>query len=266
MPRFDQRQGLEFLLFDEFAHFGLDAVVTTRRGGVSSSPFDSLNLGLHVGDDPDLVIENRRRVARAIDVELDHMVFMNQTHGARVGIVDNEMAGRGAQFEENALISTDAMVTTVSDLPLVVLVADCCPLIFLDPTARILGVAHAGWRGVSQDIVGETVGAMSALGADVERLQVAIGPSIERERYEVGDEVIGAIRPLVDVSHEEVVDRSGHRPYLDVARANAELMVSHGIPREHIVVSPIGTGDRRFFSDRASRPCGRFALIATLVS
>jgi len=266
MPRFDQRQGLEFLVFDEFAPFGLDCVVTTRQGGASSVPYDSLNLGLHVGDDPDLVIENRLRTARALDLELDRMVFMNQTHGARVAVVGSEMAGRGTQFEENALISTDAMVTTVSDLPLVVLVADCCPLVFLDPEARVLGVAHAGWRGVAQDIVGETVGAMTKLGAQPDRLFVAIGPSIERQRYEVGDEVIDAVEPFVDPSNEEVVDRSGHRPYLDVARATVEQMVAHGIAREHIAISPVGTGDQRFFSDRASRPCGRFALIATLIS
>lgn len=266
MPRFDQRQGLEFLVFDEFAAFGLDAVVTTRHGGASSAPYDTLNLGLHVGDDPDLVIENRLRAARALDLELDQMVFMNQTHGTRVAVVDREMAGRGAQFGEHALIGTDALVTTVTDLPLVVLVADCCPLVLVDPVARVLGVAHAGWRGTAQDIVGVTMDAMVKLGAQPDRLRAAIGPSIERERYEVGEEVVEALGAVVETTKGGMVDRSGHRPYVDVARANVELMVSHGIAREHVTESPVGTADQRFFSDRANRPCGRFALIATLAS
>jgi polyphenol oxidase len=145
-------------------------VSTTRAGGVSSPPFDSFNLGDHVGDDPAAVAANRARLASAIGLGADRVVWMNQVHGDRVEVVDGP---RDAAFDD-----TDAMVTATPRLALAVVTADCVPVLLADARAGVAGAAHAGRVGAARGIVARTVEAMLRLGAQAADISALLGPAV----------------------------------------------------------------------------------------
>ena len=261
MAELTTRAGLEVLAVAELAELGVDALITTRAGGVSSAPYDSLNLGLHVGDDPDAVLENRSRAAAALEVALDDLVFMDQVHGARVGLVHDADRGRGARAVEHALSATDALVTTTVGLPLVALAADCSTLVLVDPVARVLGVVHAGWRGAVAGTAASAVASMTAQGAAPDRIIAVIGPTIDVAHYEVGHEVADALR---QAGLAEALDLDHQLPHADVAAANRAILLRSGVAAGSITTVAATTQSPLLFSDRAARPCGRFGLIAVL--
>jgi hypothetical protein len=247
---------------------GADVTVTTRQGGVSEAPYDSLNLGLHVGDDPADVVTNRERAAKAFGAGLGELVFARQVHGAAAVVVGGTDAGRGAWAEEDAVADADVLVTSTAGVTLVILVADCVPLALVDPAAGVLAVVHAGWRGTAAGVVGAALDAMAGLGGEAARVRAWVGPGVARDRYQVTDEVRdglqGAMRP--EVLDDGVAKRDGPGHWLvDLAAANRQQLRQHGVPAQQIYDCGVTTTDERFFSDRAVRPCGRFALLARLV-
>ncbi len=152
----------------------------TREGGVSTGNFASLNGNLKGGDSPQSVAENRRRAMATLGAH--HMVGLHQIHGTAVLTVTTGTES-GAQ--------ADAMVTALPGVALGIITADCTPVLFADPQARIIGAAHAGWRGAVAGILEETIAAMRALGA--QHIQAAIGPCIGPASFEVGPEVRAAV-------------------------------------------------------------------------
>ncbi|RLK62198.1 hypothetical protein CLV68_2753 [Actinokineospora cianjurensis] len=152
-------------------------MVTTREGGASQAPYDSFNLGDHVGDDPAAVAANRDRLARELGLPADHLVWMEQVHGRTVGVVDGPVPDK--------LEATDAVVTARPGLALVVLVADCVPVLLADPEAGVVGAVHAGRVGARVGVVPAALAAMVDAGADVRRVEVLLGPSVCGECYEV---------------------------------------------------------------------------------
>lgn len=243
---------------------GVDALVTTRHGGVSTGAYRSLNLGLHVGDDPSAVRENRRRAARALGAGTDQLVFANQVHGTRVAVVTADDAGRGARDAGDAIGGTDALVTRTKGPVLVTLVADCAPILLVDPDAGVLATVHAGWRGAVAGTVVTTVRAMASLGARPAGTFAWIGPTVAAATYEVGPEVAEAARNGLGEHASAVLQPAGERWHFDVAEANGIQLRTAGVPEEHVRRSPFSTGGDHFFSDRAARPCGRFGLLARL--
>ncbi len=238
------RAGLSLFSLDDATARGADVVVTTRAGGVSPPPWDSLNLGDHVGDEPERVAENRRRVAAAMGVEAARLVIARQVHGRSVLDLDE---WRGEPLEG------DALVTTRADLAVAVLVADCVPLLVVDDER--LAVAHAGWRGLADGVVAATL----AHFAWPERVRVVLGPHISPARYQVGPEVAERFADIPDA----VVPDEGDRRRLDLAAVATHQLLDHGVTAEHISIASAVTDDGTvFFSDRAARPCGRFALVA----
>ncbi|MFZ0251630.1 MAG: laccase domain-containing protein, partial [Acidimicrobiales bacterium] len=140
---------IPLLRWDDAPALGAEVAVTTRHGGRSVAPYDTLNLGLHVGDDPAAVVENRARAAGGFGASLDDLVFARQVHGATATVVGAEDRGRGTRSEDDALPHTDIVVTTSHRLTLAILVADCLPLALVDPAAGVLAAVHAGWRGTA---------------------------------------------------------------------------------------------------------------------
>jgi hypothetical protein len=248
-----------------FAGLPLDAVVTTRDGGVSGGPYASLNLGLTVGDDPDLVAENRRRAAASLGLDLADCLFAHQVHGRAVAVVGDADRGRGTTTLDDAP-ACDALVTATPGLGLAALAADCVPLVLYDPGAHVLGVAHAGWRGTAARVVEAAVEAMAGLGAVPGRLVAGIGPAVPADRYQVGDEVAEAIRSgLGDAAGPVLAPDGPGRWRVDLVAANRAVLAGAGVAPERIDPWPGGTGPGTpFFSDRAERPCGRFAVLARL--
>jgi polyphenol oxidase len=229
--------------------FGIDAFVTNRFNGVSHGPYDSLNLADHVGDADEAVAENRRRVAEAIEVSPDRLVTVRQVHGSET--VDARDATRSSE--------ADAIVTEERRVALAILVADCLPLLFVDETSSRFAVVHAGWRGLASGVITRS---LKHIG-DARHIHVFIGPSISMEGYQVGPEVadLFATVPLA------VIADGGDRSRLDLRQVATTQLLAAGVLDEHLVRSrDVTDGGEVFFSDRAQRPCGRFALVARRAS
>src|SRR3954454_2081227 len=152
-------------------------VVTDRRGGRSASPYDSFNLGGHVGDDPAAVAANRDRLAAELSVPVGQLVWMTQVHGTGVAIVEDA--------EENPVADVDALVTTAPGLVLGVLAADCVPVLLADPRAGVVAAVHAGREGVRRGVVPAALAAMTGLGARPADVSVLLGPAVCGSCYEV---------------------------------------------------------------------------------
>lgn len=154
----------------------------SRSGGVSKGLYRGLNVGLGSSDDRGDVMENRTRVSRWFDLDIDRLVTVHQVHSPRVHIATLENRTERPQ--------ADALVTSTPGLVLGVLTADCGPVLFADPEAGIVGAAHAGWRGAFDGVLESTVAAMQGLGARTERIVAVLGPSISQDNYEVGPEFV----------------------------------------------------------------------------
>ena len=153
----------------------------TRQGGVSEGLCASLNCGFTANDDAARVGENRARAMRALDLAPDRLATAKQVHGAEALVVE-------APWPQTALPRADALVTRVPGVALGILTADCVPILFADAEARVIGAAHAGWRGALAGVVEAAVAAMEDLGASAEHTVAAIGPAIAQASYEVGPE------------------------------------------------------------------------------
>jgi len=258
---------VRFLDWPESVALGAAVAVTTRHGGVSERAHGTLNLALHVGDDPERVIVNRERAAHAFGVVLDDLVFAEQVHGVGSAVVGAHERGRGTRGMDDAISSTDILVTTDRGTTLAILVADCVPIALLDPEARVLAVVHAGWRGTAALACTRALEAMGALGARPERVVAFIGPGAHPAHYQVDLEVYRALAAAV-APHPlppEVArpDGPGHWK-VDLMAANRHQLVLAGVTHSHILDCGVTTADDDYFSDRAARPCGRFALLARL--
>jgi YfiH family protein len=245
---------------------GLRAVVTTRHGGVSVAPYDSLNLGDHVGDDPRAVAENRRRVAAALGV--DAITIADQQHGAGVAVVTAENAGRGmagVADSREAFASVDALVTDVPGVALGILVADCAPVLLHDPVRRALGVAHCGRPGVVAGVLAATVRTMAATyGTAPADLVAGIGPCIGFAGYEVGAAEAAAFDELFGPGALTRPTRPGHA-LVDLPGAVRRQLGDLRVGTVHTMDVDTRRSTDVYFSDRAARPCGRFMAIGMLL-
>ena len=160
---------------------GLSHGFFTRAGGVSEGIFASLNCGLGSSDDAASVAENRRRALTQLGFAADRLATCYQVHGAEVAAVT-------APWRHEDRPRADAMVTATPGVALGILTADCAPVLFADPAARVIGAAHAGWRGALSGVLEATVAAMERQGATAGRISAAIGPCIGTASYEVGAE------------------------------------------------------------------------------
>jgi hypothetical protein len=235
--------------FDESAP-GCRFVVTDRHGGVSRAPFDSLNLGGHVGDDAVAVRRNRGLVADALGVEPDHLVFSEQVHGDEVVHVDGPWAGR--------VPTCDALVTTRRDLALAVLVADCVPVLLAAPDEGVIGVAHAGRKGMAAGIALRLVEAMRDLGART--ILGRVGPSVCARCYPVGEQLRDQVAGLWPVTRS--VSWHGE-PSLDVSAGVLEQLWPHCFDVEQLPGCTVERDD--LFSYRRDGCTGRFAGAVRLV-
>jgi len=155
----------------------------TREGGVSDGIYAGLNGGLGSNDDAARIRENRRRMAVALGVSPENLISAHQTHSADAIVATGPWQGPARPM-------ADAIVTATERLAIGVTTADCGPVLFVDPSARVIGAAHAGWRGALKGILESTIAAMEKLGAERGRMVVAIGPMIRQQSYEVGREFI----------------------------------------------------------------------------
>jgi YfiH family protein len=227
-------------------------VVTDRRGGRSRSPYDSFNLGDHVGDDPADVAANRRRVARELAVPEDRLVWMDQVHGTGVAVVDGP--------RDRAVPGTDALVTATPGLLLCVLVADCVPVLLADHETGVVAAVHAGREGVRQGVLPVALSAMASLGARARHVTALLGPAVCGSCYEVPEQVQADV---ARVAPSAAVRTRAGTPGLDLRAGVEEILRKAGIPE--VVHDPRCTvEDRHLFSHRRDGVTGRQAGIVWL--
>jgi YfiH family protein len=227
-------------------------VVTDRRGGRSASPYDTFNLGDHVGDDPADVAANRSRVARELDVPEDRLVWMNQVHGTSVAVVDGPQDG--------PVPATDGLVTATPGLVLCVLVADCVPILLADHETGVVAAVHAGREGVRQGVVPAALSAMASLGARARHVTALLGPAVCGACYEVPEQMQADVAAVAPAAVTRT--RSG-TPGLDLRAGIEEILRRAGIPE--VVQDPRCTvEDPTLFSHRRDGVTGRQAGIVWL--
>ena len=246
---------------------GVIHAVTGRRGGVSPVPYDSLNLGYGVPDDPGNVSRNRRRVAEALGISIDRIVTTKQVHGNACAVVTKADVGRGALDRATAFDGFDNLVTKEPGVYLWMSFADCVPVLLYDPDSPAIGISHSGWRGTLAGAAGSAVRTMIDEGmASLAGLSAFIGPSIGPCCYEVGPEVWQLFAERWPTSLSES-PRPGNRRLLDLWTAIRATLIDAGLSAERIRCAETCTADNRdrFFSHRGDRGrSGRFAVIAGL--
>lgn len=156
-------------------------VVTTRHGGASTAPYDTFNLGYHVGDSPEAVAVNRERLATGIGLPTQRVVWMEQIHGRAVTVVDGP--------QRQPVPACDALVTTQPQLAVAVLVADCVPVLLADPVGKVVAAVHAGRVGARAGVLPAALETMRRLGARIERVEALLGPSACGQCYEVPEQM-----------------------------------------------------------------------------
>lgn len=177
----------------------------TRQGGLSQGLYASLNGGLGSGDDRPTVVENRKRMARNLGVDENAMASCYQIHSAEVVVAT-------AAFADGARPQADALVTKIPGLALGVATADCGPVLFADAQARVIGAAHAGWKGAFTGILENTITAMEELGASRANIRVVLGPTIGARSYEVGPEFVARFCEghAANAIYFQLSEKSGH--------------------------------------------------------
>ncbi|MCX5057773.1 MULTISPECIES: peptidoglycan editing factor PgeF [unclassified Streptomyces] len=226
------------------AHFAF----TDRWGGVSAVPYEELNLGGAVGDDPDAVRTNRELAAKSLGLDAARVVWMNQVHGAEVAVVDGPWGDRPVP-------EVDAVVTTRRGLALAVLTADCTPVLLADPVAGVVAAAHAGRPGMVAGVVPAAVRAMTELGAEPGRIVARTGPAVCGRCYEVPEAMRADVAAVEPAAHSET---SWGTPAVDVtAGVHAQLERLGVHDREQSPVCTLESDDH--FSYRRDRTTGRLA-------
>lgn len=258
-------------------HFPLTHGVTYRYGGVSQGNFDSFNMGLHVGDAPEAVAENRKRLAQVLGVDPNHLTCGEQVHGVGVTRVTQEFVGRGAFSWDDSIPDSDAIHTNLVNIPLLLLVADCVPVLIYDAVHHAVAVVHAGWRGTIAHIVERTMDSMhDAYGTLPSDCYLFIGPSIGADSFEVSEEIGEQFRQdmhTLGLSQVDQVVRYIQRdgqitatPHVDLKGYIASCVVQKGVPLEQVSVSSTDTmtTDGCYSYRRDQGRTGRMAMFAVL--
>ena len=249
-----------YIRFTTLGAAPLQHAVTTRAlQPRQSGPYESFNLAFHVGDDAAKVRDNRRQLAQALGFDIGRLHAAQQTHGNHAQVVDGDDGSRGALDWESAWPATDALITREAGTPLLIVVADCAPLILVDPEAQVLALVHAGWRGAVARIASGTVSAMATLGVSPDRIRAGIGPHLCPGCFEIGEEVAvaaGVIAP-------SAVQRGETKPHLNLDAVLRADLAGAGVRSIETMPHCPRCDNGTFFSHRAQHgTAGRFGLVA----
>ncbi len=268
------RQSRQNFWLGRFSTFPEDIVqhaISTRLGGVSKSPFDSLNLALHVGDNQQDVLTNRKRFASSLDLKAEDIVTPNQVHGDRILRVDESHRGRGAFDYDDSIKETDALITNTPDLPLMLCFADCVPVLFVDVDNLAIGIAHAGWKGTMSKIAAKTLMAMTdEFGTNPQTCLAGIAPSIGPCCYEVGENVVDACKEAFPKHIDKLIINRGGKTFIDLWQANLIQLLEAGMSEENIDIAKECTCCKSawYFSYRSAKSAGKpeTGRIAAIIS
>ncbi len=235
MP-FREDLGLRAYQFDLYADCAIEHGIFTRRGGVSPQPWASLNLGGTVGDERAHVVENRRRIFEFARRPVESIYDVWQVHGTHV------ICSRSPRPLDQPHLQADAILTDQANVTLFMRFADCVPILLHDPLRGIIGIVHAGWKGTVAGIAAVTVERMKAeFGSQPANIIAGIGPSICRDEYQVGAEVIERVRERFGDETSGVLSNREDQTFLDLWGANQRILEKSGVRTDHIQVAAICT-------------------------
>ena len=230
---------------------GVPHCFTTRRGGVSTGIFDSLNLGNHRGDDPENVTENYRRLTEALGFTPDRLVLTRQIHSDIVrAVTSRDRAG----LDHRNYPECDALITREPGVALMIFTADCTPILFHDPVTGAVGAAHAGWRGTALGIAEKTVREMEKrFGCEPGNIRAAIGPNIAQCCFETDRDVPDAMLAALGDAALPFIRQAGEKYYVNLKEINALFLRRAGVG--HVEISEACTVCRSdlFWSHRVTR-------------
>jgi YfiH family protein len=245
---------------------GLVAGMTSKSGGVSKGNFESLNLGFHVGDELRSVCSNRERISELLEFPLNYWVGAEQTHDIIIKKITKENRGKGSNSYSHSFKSTDGFYTNEEGILLTLCFADCVPLFFIAPESRMIGVAHAGWKGTVRQIAKQMITLWGTEGISPEQIFVVIGPSICEKCYIVNKHVINLV--------ENTLEGVGILPYnlitddqysLNLRELNRQILLNAGVPNRNILTTGYCSScdKKEFFSHR--RDLGRTGRMVSFI-
>ncbi len=226
-----------------------------RRGGVSTGVYRSLNCGPGSGDEPEKVLENRRRVCLALGADPEKLAAPRQVHSAKAIVAERAYA-------PNERPECDALVTKRPGLMLGVLAADCAPIVLCDPHNGVIAAIHAGWRGAVGGVIESAVDAMGQLGADPGKMVAGIGPCLSQTSFEVGPDLFDAVLKATPWAENLFDPGANDRQFFDLKRYCSGRLARLGVAQTDALVDDTLTQPELYFSHRASvkagdRDCGR---------
>jgi YfiH family protein len=257
------KNGIKYFVFENLSRAGVRHAFSTRVGGVSSGVYASLNLGLKSGDDMAALRENYRLICDALGFDVDGIVLSSQTHSTNICAFGAPGGLKPARED------VDGLMTNVPGLVLATYYADCVPLFFYDPRARVVANSHAGWRGCAQNMAGKTIFAMqkqyNCRPADI---LAGIGPSISVKNFEVGKEVADIFKKELPFSDKFIYNSiSVNKYYVDLWEICRESLLEAGVKPENIEIAGLCTYERAdlFYSHRRDGiPRGNMAGMISL--
>ncbi|TAF64419.1 MAG: peptidoglycan editing factor PgeF [Cytophagales bacterium] len=257
----DTSDTIEWLQFKELSAFApmLLHGISTRKGGVSASPYQSLNVGLHVSDTPELVVLNRQLIAQHLGIASHQMFFLKQIHSGKIIALDqlptDKLEDKGFWNEKNVWAEADAWTTQLRNVALVVQMADCAAVLLYDSEKKAIGIAHAGWRGTVAEIVKNTLQQMKEkYQTNPQNVWAGISPCISVAKYEVGDEVVNTVKELFPMEKDNYLwwNENTQKYHFDLKKANESQLLAMGVPKTQISISEhcTLTENHLFFSAR----------------
>ena len=250
------------LVAEDLLARGVVAAFSSRAGGFSAAPYDSLNLGLRVGDDLRTVLRNRRRLATVLSVAGLPWATLRQVHGATVVRARRELLGQGPPEARPPLAEADGLVTGEPGLVLAVSTADCVPVLLADPAAGVVAAVHAGWRGLAVGVLEAGVAAFAAAGADLGASVAVVGPAIGPCCYEVGPEVAEAVGERYPAAAATTLQGT---PAIDTTAAAGQALERAGLGAVRAARECTAHQPERFFSHRRDGVTGRQAGVIALL-
>lgn len=245
---------------------GVSLAFSARQGGVSEGIYDSLNLGLHVGDQDNLVLKNRSRLMNIFKADLMEAVCCQQVHGNEVAAVTQSDRGKGAFRLDKTIPDCDAMVTASPRVYLMTFYADCVPVYFFDPVHRAVGLAHCGWKGTMGRIAEKTLLAMETkFKSKASQVQVFIGPGIGPCCFEIKADLAAKVYAEFTNQNGIITASEDDRYTWDLKKTNALILETMGVNQNNICICGLCTACRPdlFFSYR--RDDGATGRMAALI-
>lgn len=253
MPKKLKNMTYQFASWEKYQK-SITHFISTKNGGVSEGDYQSLNVGFGVPDNPNNVIENRKILAKNVNIPIENFVFCNQVHQNKVNVITTEEKGAGVFDKSTAIQSCDSIITAEPDICLCVMAADCLPILLYDEKRGVVGACHAGWRGTISHIMTETIKAMQYhFDCQPEDIMVGLGACISVEKYPIGEEIVEVVKEIFG-TEEGFLKQYPHsnQKHFDLKYANIFQCKEMGILEENITNLTMCTYDNQkdFFSAR----------------